>query len=69
MRDSGVTCQHDQGGQAGKGRHVQVKVLQMGREISDGVQPLAKPTKALEPVQNQPVAKNKLVLRQDRPAG
>lgn len=56
------TCEQHQGGQAGEGRGVQVQTLEVGGEVPDGVQPLPKPTKALEPVQHQAITEHQLIL-------
>ena len=63
------TCKQHQRRQAGKGRAVQVEALEVGGQVSDGVQPLSKPTKALEPVQHQAVTEHQLILSQHGPEG
>lgn len=52
------TCEQYKSRQAGKSWGVQVQALEVVGEVSDGVQPLSEPTKALEPVQHQAVTEH-----------
>lgn len=56
------TCDHGQGRDAGEGRDVDVHVLQVGGKLNNGIDPLPEAADALQPVQDYPVAEDKLAL-------
>lgn len=58
----GLTCDDDEGGEAGEGGDIDAHAVQALGELEDGVDPLPEATHALLPVQHHAVAEDELAF-------
>lgn len=61
-KERALTCHHSQGSDARERGDVDVHVLQVGGKFNNGINPFPKAPDALQPVQDHPVAEDKLAL-------
>lgn len=61
-KEGTLTCDHSQGSDAREGRDIDVHVLQVGGKFNNGIDPFPKAADALQPVQDYPIAEDKLAL-------